>query len=202
MLTEKEQVFLDELYRRYSLRLQLFCFEIFDRKWEYWQLAEDCVQQTFEKAMIKIHRLLKHEKPYLWLRKTCHNIAISERRKLYNRDRILRYPFSTTEKIQVADPKDDITDWIIKEDLLERAEELFALLTEQEQMVYDLIYNQDNTITQAANKMSVTSGAVRGALQRIRKKITKILPGFIALFIVHNSLLAQFINKGGYYHVF
>lgn len=174
VLTSEEQEFLDELYRRYNVRLQLYSFALLDKRWEYWPLAEDCVQITFEKAMTKIVVLRKHDTPYLWLKKTCHNITISERRKYYNRAKILHYPVSLDEVEPVADPKNDIAEWIAREALLDKKQELIKALTEQEFIVYKETYEEGKTIQETARDLKVTDGAIRGALQRIRRKIIKL----------------------------
>lgn len=179
VLTYEEQEFLDELYRRYNVRLQLYSFALLDKRMEYWPLAEDCVQITFEKAMIKINALRKHDTPYLWLKKTCHNITISERRKYYNRAKILRYPVALEEVKPVADPKNDIAEWIAREDLLDKWQELIEALTEQELIVYKETYEEGKTIRETARDLKVTDGAIRGALQRIRRKIIKISTCFL-----------------------
>lgn len=179
MLTSEEQYFLDELYQRYNMRLQLYSFTLLDKRWEYWPLAEDCVQITFEKAMIKINVLKKHDSPYLWLKKTCHNITISERRKHYNRVRILRYPIALDEVGSVADPHNDIAEWIVKEELYDKRHELTQALTKQEFEVYHETYVEGKTIQETARDLNVTDGAVRGALQRIKRKIIRMSTCFL-----------------------
>ena len=170
MLSANEQIFLESLYRRYAMGLQLFSYSLLDRRKENWPLAEDCVQLTFEKAMLKIQILQEHESPYLWLRRTCHNITVSERRKQYNRARILHFPVPVDMADSVADPQNGIAEWIIREELLEMKQELLLSLSEQESRVYKTIYQDGETIADTARHLNLTNDAVRGTLERIRRK--------------------------------
>lgn len=175
MLTDKERAFLDELYQKYYKILLLSSFVLLGKQKEHWETAEDCVQETFVKAMIKMHKLYCHTAPELWLKKTCRNITLSKRRKQYNRARILGFPSPMQGAEEIKDVKNDIAEWIIREELLEKKQQLLETLTQQEQQVYRNIYEGRQTIKEAAEALQITEGSVRGALQRIKKKITKIM---------------------------
>ena len=75
MLTSEEKDFLDALYRKYEQKLFWISYEILGRRPDNRQLAEDCVQQTFETAMRKYTNLKRSPVPYFWLRKTCQNVS-------------------------------------------------------------------------------------------------------------------------------
>ena len=179
MLTDKEQEFLDELYRKYHNSLILYSFSLLDKQPEHMHLAEDCTQQTFVIATLKMDTLLAHEMPYLWMKKTCYHITISEKRKLNNRAKILHYPLSLDQQIDVADPKDDIAEWILREDLLDRKQQLMSVLTEQERTVYQAVYEENLSYQETEQKYNITDGAIRGAIQRIKKKVLKIFTTFL-----------------------
>ena len=55
VLTCKETEFLDLLYRNYYNSLKLYAYAVLEKRYEYWPLAEDCVQRTFETAIIKMN---------------------------------------------------------------------------------------------------------------------------------------------------
>lgn len=73
-------------------------------------------------------------------------ITVAERRKQYNRGRILHYPVSVDMADSVADPQNGIIEWIIREDLLERKQKLLLSLSEQESRVYKTVYQDGETI--------------------------------------------------------
>ena len=179
MLTNKEKEFLARLYSEYYTKLIDYSYSLLDRNLKSWPLAEDCVQSTFEKAMIKMNVLQKHDLPYLWLRKTCRNITLSENRKLINRARILRYPISFDQQLDVADPKDDIAEWILREELIDRKQQLLENLTEQERMVYQAIFEENLSHQETEKLYSMTDGTIRGAIQRIKRKALKIFSNFL-----------------------
>ena len=181
VLTDKEKEFLDLLYQRYYADLRDYSFKILDLHHEYLPLAEDCVQQTFEKAIIKMDILLNHEAPYLWLKKTCRNITLTERRNCFIRARILRFPVSIDEHFEATDPKDLITDWIISEDLSDRKQLLMENLTEQERLVYKAIFEEELSYQEAEEKYHISDGTLRGALQRIKRTASKLLINFSIL---------------------
>lgn len=179
MLTDKEQEFLDKLFRRYYQSLRDYSFSLLDKQPEHRHLAEDCTQQTFVTATLKMDILLAHEMPYLWMKKTCYHITISEKRKLNNRAKILHYPLSLDQRIDVADPKDDIVEWISQEDLSDRKQQLISVLTEQEHMVYQAVYEENLSYQETKQKYNITDGTIRGAIQRIKKKVLKIFTTFL-----------------------
>lgn len=181
VLTRREEEFLVYLYQNYYDYLKLYSYAILDKQYEYWPLAEDCVQMTFEKAIEKMNLLQSHETPFFWLKKTCRYITLTEKRKLATRARILRYPVSIDEEFDVADPKDAIADWILSEDLSDRKQLLMDNLTEQERLVYKAIYEEELSYREAEEKYGISDGTLRGAMQRIKRKALKTLSNFSVL---------------------
>ncbi len=68
MLTENERQFLDLLYRRYGRTLFVYSFSLIRPLPDTARAAEECVQETFEKAMRKIKLLMRHETPMVPMR--------------------------------------------------------------------------------------------------------------------------------------
>ncbi|MBQ8136857.1 MAG: hypothetical protein IJ174_05420, partial [Clostridia bacterium] len=88
MLSEDERRFLDGIYREYAKPLFYYSLSLLRAFPDARSLAEECMQETFEIALRKIKTLRKHSFPEGWLFKTCRQICISRRRKLFNRERI------------------------------------------------------------------------------------------------------------------
>ena len=181
VLTRREEEFLADLYQNYYDYLKTYSYTLLNKQHEYWPLAEDCVQLTFVKAIEKMGLLQNHETPFFWLKKTCRYITLTERRKLATRARILRYPVSIDEQIDIADPKDAIADMILSEDLSDRKRLLMDNLTEQERLVYKAIYEEELSYREAEEKYGISDGTLRGAMQRIKRKVLKILSNFSVL---------------------
>lgn len=85
MWDKEKQDFLEQLYRDHAENLRLYSYALLGKQPEFWPLAEDCVQQTFLKAMRQIHSLRQHGAPYLWLYKTCQYTTLTEMKTLKRR---------------------------------------------------------------------------------------------------------------------
>ena len=70
-MNEEQQITLDLLYSKYYRELLQYSFSFFDCRQQYLQDAEDCVQDTFEKAMKNLDRVLKNEAPLKYLKRMC-----------------------------------------------------------------------------------------------------------------------------------
>lgn len=53
---------------------------------------------------------------------------------------------------------------------MERKQELLLSLSEQESRVYKTVYQDGETIAETARHLNLTNNAVRGTLERIRRK--------------------------------
>ena len=170
MLTDQEQQFLDQLFAKYAQTLLRCSQSILLQFPDSGELAEECVQETFEVALRKMKMLLRHEAPVYWLKNTCRKISMSKRRKLLNRIRILGTPVSYSTLNDVPDPIDDIEAWVLANDLASVKQSLLSKLSEEERDVYHLFYEQHLPMKDIATKLNLSVDAIRGALQRIRNK--------------------------------
>lgn len=172
MLSDQEQQFMKTLFSKYSQSLLLYSFSMLRSQPDGYLLAEECVQETFETAMRKIAKLGSCDSPFAWLLNTCRKITISKRRKLLNRKRIIGQQVQVKEISEIEDVADCISNWILMNDLYERKQQLFDSLTEQERMVYHAYYESNLSIKECAKEIGSTEGSVRGALQRIKHKLS------------------------------
>ena len=170
---QDQKKYLEELYRKYFRILFNKSFSQFDYRPELRQLAEDCVQETFIRAMLNVEVLSEAKEPLQWLLTTCAHITISERRKYHRRRRILNPVISNTDT-DLLDPRDAIADWMAEEDLLSKKDQLMSELTEQELSVYTAVYENNLPARDAAASIGTTEGGVYAALRRIRTKIRKL----------------------------
>ena len=181
---KQRKTFLDRLYRKYYRSLFNKCFAVFDYRPEFRQLAEDCVQETFVRALKEADALAEHPEPLFWLLTTCSHIAMSERRKLRRRRQIAA-PVSPDVQ-EPIDPRDAIADWIAADELLDTKEQLMAELTPQERQVYHAVYEEGLPARETAEQIGTTEGGVYSALRRIKKKILRLFLS-IFLWIAHRA---------------
>ena len=170
MLTEQEEQFLDAMYTKYAQTLLCCSQSILLQFPDSGALAEECVQETFEVAMRKMKKLLRHEAPEAWLKDTCRKISLTKRRNLLIHARILGTPVSFSVLFDTPDPMDDIEAWAMANDLASVKQSLLFKLSDEERAVYRLFYEQNLSMKDTANELNLSVGAVRGALQRIRSK--------------------------------
>lgn len=173
-MNEEQQITLDLLYSKYYRELLQYSFSFFDCRQQYLRDAEECVQDTFEKAMKNLDKVLTNEAPLKYLKLMCKNITISRRRDIHLHQRILKFPKTIDEYFDVADPKDIVMDWIIRQENKEIKKILMEELTDKEKEVYSLYFEQDMSIKETAQELDSTDGSIRGSIQRIRSKAMKL----------------------------
>lgn len=179
MWDKEKQDFLEQLYRDHAESLRLYSYALLGKQPEFLPLAEDCVQQTFLKAMRQIQSLRQHGAPYLWLYKTCQYTTLTEMKTLKRRAKILQYPASVEDNYEIADPKDHFTEWIVKEDIQGLLTTLVVDLTDQEYAVYTVSFLEAKSILETAVILNVSEGSVRGARQRIRHKLRCLIKAYL-----------------------
>lgn len=178
-LTDEERIYLSELYEKYARMLFVCSYSITRQAPDPVALAQECMQETFEKAMLKIHVLQSHPNPAGWLRSTCTKITAAKMRKARNRSRILGKAVTVGMDDQLPDPHDCIAEWLLKYDQELAKQSLLSTLTEQELSVYRTYYEEEMTIRETADKLNTSETSVRSALQRIKKKLAKTLSNFL-----------------------
>lgn len=186
-LTDKMQI-IDQLYTKYYRELLHCSFSLFDCKGQFLQEAEDCVQDTFEKAMGMAEKLAEMEEPLKYLLVMCRNITRSRRRNIRLHRKILGYPKVQQEQQDVADPKDIVTDWLIRQEHKALKEELLQRLSEREREIFDLYFVRDLSMEETARAANVTHGSVRGCVQRIRAKAVALAAD--KFFLIITCILA------------
>ena len=179
MLTENERQFLDLLYRRYGRTLFVYSFSLIRPLPDTARAAEECVQETFEKAMRKIKLLMRHETPIGWLKNTCRKVSLAKRRKMLNRQRIIGKTVPIDSAHDVAAMEDCIGEWSLRNDLFSVKQMILGMLTTEEIAIYHSYYEEGCSVKETAEALKITEIAVRGGLQRIRAKLARISSDYI-----------------------
>lgn len=174
---------IDQLYSKYYRELYHYSFSLFDYKQQHAQDAEDCVQDTFEKALRCLNQLEHHPEPLLYLKKVCYHITITRRRNIKNRNRILGYPVPLEEPCEMQNVQDVTMDWIIRLENQAAKARLTERLTESEKKVYQAYFEKELSIQETATACGISHGAARGCIQRIRAKAREMEKFWIFLLI-------------------
>ncbi len=178
MLTESERQFLESFYRKYSRTIFVYSLSMLRSLPDAGRIAEECVQETFEKAMMKIHSVMRHEAPLAWLKNTCRKVTLARRRKILNRQRITGRPVPVDAAHDAPEPKDYIEAWILQYDLFGVRQRLLSVLTEEEAAVWRIYYGEPRSLRDTAAALNVSEAAIRGALRRLPAKLDRIAAEF------------------------
>ena len=173
MLKHEEEQFLNDLYAKYAHTLIIYSHSMLLQIPDSFSVAQECMQETFEKAIAQRKTLCRHEAPLLWLKKTCRNITSSKRRKILNRARIHGWKASEDIIGNTADPYDCIEEWALRQDTGDIKRLLLESLTNEERDVYHAYYEENRSLKDAAAVLGISENAVRGAISRIKAKLAK-----------------------------
>ena len=175
VLTESERAFLNRMYGTYARTLLVYSFSMLRALPDAFPMAEECVQETFERAMLRMNTLSRHRSPERWLMNICRKITLSRRRKLLNRLRITGQPAPYEEIADTVPAGDNVEEWVLRNDLFERKQQLMDMLTEEERAVYRCYYEEDRSLKDSAETLNLSVNALRGAIQRIKGKLMQIM---------------------------
>ncbi len=181
----------ERLYGAYYDRVRKYArrFVCWNRAWL--PLADDCVQETFEKAMRQHEKLAGHPNPYGWLLRTCRNLLLDRLR----RERGRSAAAGGAKAPQAAVTLEDFQRWVSRLETLDGLKALLERLTEREREVYHAYFAMGRSAEETARERGISGGAVRAAVRRIRKKARGLreaglmgiilLAGKIIVFIRH-----------------
>ncbi len=177
-MTNENDKLLSELYEQYYARLKNYCLIIFQYDPRLVSFADDCVQETFIKALEHKKKVASAPSAYAWLAKCCRNTCISMQRRRTILFHKIGKQVAFDETNEHPDSTDSIIRWLYQYQAKELLAEIYAQLTPLEQAIfYDYFQNKMST-DQVAVHNSTSIYSVKGALQRIRKKAQKVLREF------------------------
>ena len=182
ILTKEQAEFLCELTYRYGDALTKYAYRFFAYHPSMLQIAQDSVQETFEKAILHVDHLMKHPNQIGWLKVSLRNILLNTQR-----EKRLQYE---DLRASVADSPDVYRDATIaafeRVDQYPRLKEVVdaasEILTEAEINTFYDHFLMGLTTEETALLESVSSDTVRGRISRIRKKLRKYF-GFPCCFL-------------------
>ncbi len=124
-------------------------------------LAEDAVQDAFQRAYVRWNRIRRYDAPVTWVRRVAINrsrdMLRSEKRRRRNEERA-----ATDEVVHDETPDDDLA-------------RLFSGLPERQRTAMALYYLDGLSVEQVANTMGISTGAVKYHMNQGREKLRPLL---------------------------
>lgn len=171
---EAENNSVGEWFAAYHDAVKKLCMRYFHYLPQYMPYVDDCVQEVFFAAYRKWDKLQNHENFYAWLVTACQKQCLFIMRRDGRRQEIVGRSVPYSEQESIPSLQDDIARWIEQTDAQSKINKLVSLLTEQERQVYADYFEADKPVRQIAAERQCTETAVRGAIQRVRKKAQKV----------------------------
>ena len=173
-----QEAFLTDIVETYQDMLYGYCARCMRYNPKLMLLIPDVVQEVYMKAASNADLLMHHGNIPGWLKKSCHFSLLNILRQQEKHREIL-YP--TVETLQAALQNSPISlrrsgddDSITLQEVLEATE---AILTEEEQAIFNDYFLDHLSTAETARLNCMTRDAVRGKISRIRKKLKAYFAG-------------------------
>lgn len=184
---------IEALFISYYDVLVHHCYRYFAYQPEYIPYIEDCIQEVFFHALRKQEKLLQHPNPYAWLANACKKECKNIMRRHATTERVFGKAVSFDESLNKVTGKDEIAGWIDHEDIHRWLLELEGNLSTSELNVYWQYFVERKSAHEIASASASSESAIRGTLQRIRKKAKNINASFFILGIVWFVVFVRYI---------
>lgn len=158
-MTEKQAAFFVRMYEDYAEYLWKFAY----RKLGDSHIAWELVQDTFVVLLLKIDKIIAHEKPAAWLFDVMGNQIQHEKRQ-----------FAVRGGASV--PLDECYELAADIEIMDGLEELIpSAFTEAERNLFLWYYRDQRTFREISGKLGISEDACRMQIKRLRKRLEKIL---------------------------
>lgn len=161
---------LTELFLKHHDALERYCLRLVHYDPKFFTLAEDAVQIAFLTAIKDSDNFNASQNQYGWIAICCKNYIMSKLRQYKNRNDITGNLISFDACDNIADPIDSIIRWLDSSYSQVITDSIYSSLSSSEKQIFEDYYIHDYSLKETAKRNNVTVGAVRGAVQRIRKK--------------------------------
>ena len=172
-----------ELYETYYQALYHFCLVYIHRDPRYLPHVEDCIQDAFLYALRNRKRYANEKHVLNTMMKYCRTYFKDLNRKERRRAAITGRHVSLDETIDLCDPVYAIARWCETQDDHDFLEEFRQSMTDKEQDVFEAYFEKDMDKKETALHLGITEDAVKGTVQRIRKKANLKKEWIIGLII-------------------
>ena len=156
------------LYDKYAPKVYQKCISMLKNEED----AKDLVHDILVKAFVKIGTFRGDASFSTWIYHISYNACIDFLKKQQRKQKqITKEPVPNQAKDNIADETEDVE---TKEMKLERLEEVFQLLEPAEKTLLLMKYQDSWKISQIAEVIGISEGAVKMRLKRAREKLKKV----------------------------
>lgn len=117
---------IEEMYVKYYTALKRYCIKLVSYNSRYSDIAEDCVQEAFYRAVCNAEDFESSPNQYGWLATCCSHYMLSHIRQSKKREAIIGKTVSLEAYGDVPDLMDNILAWIAHTEYQETVEEFMA----------------------------------------------------------------------------
>jgi len=174
---------ISKLFELYHDVIYKQCLHMVGYNHQYIPLIDDCIQYAFLQAILKEGEFSQCVNPAGWLSVTARRQLMSEIRKNSRRSKITVPWYEHADEEASLQLETDIERWHSRQDAAECIERICEELSSTEKEVFDGYFLQDSSINEVAEKLKLSRGSVRGAIDRIRAK-AKRFHVFAAFFVM------------------
>lgn len=161
---------IEEMYVKYYTALKRYCIKLVSYNSRYSDIAEDCVQEAFYRAVCNAEDFESSPNQYGWLVTCCSHYMLSHIRQSKKREAIIGKTVSLEAYGDVPDLMDNVLAWIAHTEYQETVAEFIATLSPLEQKVFRAYYEKGLSLKDTAQQAKLSTTSVRGTLDRIRTK--------------------------------
>ena len=174
-LEPDRNAFIESLFRNYHDILKKECIRYVRYDSKFLLMVDDCIQETFIKAIVHFEQLQSHPNIVGWLVRCCKNNIKSDLRKYKRRGKIVIGSLDTAEHAKVHHDDTAFERWMNKSEALDTLDLLYEALSPKECAIFKDYFVNDLSAEETANRNGLTKSAVQSGVMRIRKKINRFL---------------------------
>lgn len=183
-LTDKQAAFLEELAIRYSDVLMQYALRFLNYQPHLRPLAQECVQETFLRAIKCVDGLMSHENPVGWLKVVLKHLLLNRIGSAKHQREELCGDISVHTAAIGQSAEDALALWEAHQQLEDVLQVAHAILTTEEQRTLESHFFGGLTTAETALLESVPESTIRGRISRIRRKLKKVFPELCVLLLL------------------
>lgn len=130
------------------------------------EVAADCVQDAFVKAHVRWRKISRYDNPVAWVRRVAINKMRDDFRKASRGERARRMLVAGTTLVVEPDHEP-----MVEGSRIDDLDALLAVLPPQQRLALSLYYVEGLTVTETAEAMSISEGAVKYHMSKGRERL-------------------------------
>lgn len=161
----------NQIYNRYNKRLLFFMYKLLNYNQ---QRAQDLLHDIFVQLIEKPYQFDSSKKFSTWIYTLAKNLCFNDTRNSTNRARLRDDAAQQIETVE--QPK--INDELDKSLFTQEIQNILATLSEKEQLLISLRFQQELSIKEVAQIMDCPEGSVKSGIYYLLKKLAVKVPHF------------------------